>query len=159
MNWSLLSSKALMSGRKALEDARNSLVQSLSQAEERRLETRLLTRPLESAVSSDGQVLLNVSRSGMAVGIRRRCVFARGERYEVSLVDGPTRAELKGTVCWTRSSWADRAPAGNHDGYFQTAGLAFSEPLSTDQRKNWQALRELIESGSADLDLEISPAR
>lgn len=159
MNWSVLSSKALVSGRKALENARNSLVQSLSQEEERRLESRLSGPTLAAKAAPSGEVLLNVSRSGIAVGISRRCAFARGEHYKVSLIDGSTRADLEGLVCWTRSSWSSDSQTGNHDGYFQAAGLEIVEPLSTDQESSWRVLRELIESGSVELDLQISPAR
>lgn len=159
MAWSILSSNGLGSSKKALREARNSLVESLEQPEERRDEFRLFNPSLGSRVSRHGEVLLNVSRSGIAIGVRKKCTFARGEQYMVTLDDGTTQADLQGRVCWTRSTWAGEALEDDGGDYFQAAGMAISEPLSVEQEKRWQALRTLVQDGSAVLDLKISPAR
>jgi len=159
MAWSILSSKGLVSPKKALREARNSLALSLVQPDERREEFRLFNPSLGTGVSTHGEVLLNVSRSGIAVGVSRKCTFARGEHYKVTLDDGTTQADLEGRVCWTRSTWPRGAFEGNGGDYFQAAGMAISERLSVEQEERWRALRTLVQEGSAALDLKIWPAR
>ena len=159
MGWNLLSSTGLVSPRRALRSARDSLVLSLSQPQERRGEFRLFNSTAGTRVMPTGEVLLNISRSGIAVGVRKKCTFARGEYYRVILDDGMNRAAVEGKVCWTRSTWPRDSIASNSGEYFQAAGLAVAPPLSSEQERRWQALRELVQDGSAALDVKIAPLR
>ncbi len=159
MAWKNLRARALASPRQALRRARDTLVLSLTQPEERRGEFRLLSPARGSRMTPRGQMLLNVSRSGIAVGIRKKCAFARGETYRVSLDDGTIQADLEGRVCWTRSTWPRKSADSEEGEYFQAAGLVFARPLTADQEERWQSLRDLVQDGSAELDLKISPVR
>ena len=159
MAWSILRSKALVPPRKALREARESLVSSLVQPQERRGEFRLFHPIIGTSLSPHGEMLLNVSRSGIAVGVRKKCTFARGEWYKIALDDGATQADLEGKVCWTRSTWPRGSVEAKESEYFQAAGLVIAEPLSRVQEKRWKVLRELAQDGSAVLGLKISPVR
>ena len=159
MVWNPLSSTGFVSPRKALRMDRESLVQSLTQPQERRGEFRLFNSTIGARVAPTGEMLLNMSRSGIAMGVRRRCTFARGEHYRVILDDGTNRTDLEGKVCWTRSTWPQGAVESNGSEYFQSAGLAITAPLSNEQEASWEALREMAQDGSAALDVEISPVR
>lgn len=159
MAWNLLNSGGLVSPRKALRDARDSLVLSLSQPQERRGEFRSFNQTVGTRVPRNGEMLLNISRSGIAVGVSKKCTFARGEHYKVTLVAGTIRADLEGKVCWTRSVWPRGSVESKNGEYFQAAGLAINDPLSKEQQECWRALRELVQEGSAALDVKVSPAR
>lgn len=159
MAWNILNTKALVSPRRALQEARKSLAFSLVQPTERRGEFRLFHPTIGNGTSTKGQMLLNVSRSGLAVGVRNRCTFARGERYRIVLEDGTMQADLEGKVCWTRSTWPRGSAESQESEYFQAAGLEIAEPQSSEEQERWRALRALVQDGSTDLDLQISPAR
>jgi hypothetical protein len=158
MAWDLLSSKGLVSPRKSLASARESLVWSLAQPEERRGEFRLFSPTMGARMSPLGERLLNISRSGLAVGVKK-CTFARGEHYRVTLADGSNQADLEGRVCWTRSTWPRESTASDAGGYFQAAGLAIAEPLTRDQAKRWRMLRESVQEGVDALEVTIAPVR
>lgn len=159
MGWNLLTSKGMGSPRKSLRDARDSLVLSLTQPQERRGEFRLFNQAVGTQVSPNGEMLLNISRSGIAVGVRKKCTFARGEHYKVTLDDGTLQADLKGKVCWTRSTWPRDSVESQTSEYFQAAGLAIDEPHSREQQERWRALRVLVQEGSTAVDVKISPVR
>lgn len=159
MAWNLLGTTGFVSPRKALRDARDSLVLSLTQPQERRGEFRLFNPTVGAPVAPTGEMLLNISRSGIAVGVRKKCTFARGEHYRVTLEDGTNRADLEGKVCWTRSNWQRNSVESKGNEYFQAAGLAIAEPLTREQERHWQALRDLVQDGSAALDVKIAPVR
>ena len=158
MAWSFLSSKGFVSPRKSLASARESLALSLAQPQERRGEFRLLSPTMGIRVPPEGEMLLNVSRSGLAVGAKR-CTFARGEHYRLTLADGSHQTNLEGRVCWTRSTWLRESRASDTSAYFQTAGLAISEPLTREQEEGWRTLRESLQEGQAALEVEIRPVR
>jgi hypothetical protein len=148
----------LVSSGKSLASARESLVLSLAQPEERRGEFRLFSPAMGARMSPAGEMLLNISRSGLAVGVKR-CTFARGERYRVTLADGTNQADLEGRVCWTRSTWPRESAASDTGGYFQAAGLALAEPLTREQENRWRTLRESVQEGVAALEVKIDPMR
>ncbi len=93
----------------------------------------------------------------MAIGVRRKAAFARGERYAISLREGDTRADLEATVRWTRSSWYGGSPGNGKGEYFQTAGLTLAVPLTPQAEKRWQALREKVQEGMGSLEIQLSP--
>lgn len=159
MAWNLLSTKALVSPRKALQEARKSLIVSMVKPQERRDEFRLFHPTLGTTESTRGEMLLNVSRRGVALGVRNRCTFARGERYQITLDDGTIQTDLEGQVCWTRSTWPRMAVEAQNGEYFQAAGLVIAEPLSMQQEERWKILRDLVQDGSAALGLKISPKK
>ena len=159
MVWNPLTSTGFVSPRKTLREARDSLTLSLTRPQERRGEFRLFSSAAGTRVSPTGEILLNISRSGISVGVRRKCTFARGERYSVALDDGTNRADLEGEVCWTRSTWPRGSVESKSSEYFQAAGLAIAAPLSRDQENCWKALRELVQDGAAVLDVKIAPVR
>ena len=159
MAWNILSSRTLVSPRRALAEARNSLALSLVKPQDRREEFRLFHPTAGTSVTSRGEMLLNVSPSGMALGVRRKCTFARGERYRITFDDGTTQADVEGRVCWTRSAWPRESVETQRGEYFQAAGFVIAEPLSNDQQERWKTLRDLVQDGSAAVDLKISPVR
>lgn len=136
--------------------ARDSLVMSLTQSHERRGEFRLFNPTIGAGASPTGEMLLNVSRSGLAVGVKN-CRFARGEHYQVTLEHGTNRADLEGRVCWTRSTWSRESAEPGAGGYFQAAGLEITAPLTDEQQERWRSLREQVQDGSAMLDVRIGP--
>ena len=158
MAWDILNAKGLVSPRKSLASDRESLALSLTQARERRGEFRLLSPTLEIGTAPAGEMLLNVSRSGLAVGAKK-CTFARGELYRLTLGDGSNQAKLEGRVRWTRSTWPREANTSDTNGYFQTAGLAIAEPLSREQEERWRIVRESVQEGQVTLEVKIDPVR
>lgn len=159
MAWNLLNSKSLVPPRKSLQEARKSLAVSLTQPEERRGEFRLFNPTMSNTPSPKGEMLLNVSASGLAVGVRNRCAFARGERYKIVLENGSLHADLEGKVCWTRSTWPKVLPDVSNGEYFQAAGMLIEPPTSPEQMERWEALRRLVQDGSTALGLRIAPVR
>lgn len=124
---------------------------------DRRAEFRLFQPGFEGIFADSGEILLNMSQSGVAIGVRHKAAFARGERYVVTLQEGETRADIEGRVCWTRSIWHRQSPGNGRSEYFQTAGLAIANALSPAEEESWKTLLQRVQDGVTSLEMKISP--
>lgn len=97
---------------------------------ERRREIRLAVSPECSVSGGQGSGrILDVTSSGARLEMKTHCVFARGELHRLVLSGLSETFEVEGRVRWTRSEWRP-AGHGQKNEYVQTAGFAFSRPLT-----------------------------
>ena len=158
MAWRLPHPKSLVSAAAALKRDRELLTATIAPSVvDRRGEFRLFHPGFDGVLSESGEILLNMSRSGLAIGVRHKAAFARGERYRVLLQEGDTRADVEGRVCWTRSIWHRETPGNGRTEYFQTAGLAIAGFASPDEEENWHTLRQLVQEGVTSLEMRLTP--
>lgn len=156
MNWPTFGTTSRQTSGRELLDHRESLSTSIFRAvENRREDGRLAIAGKRNGVARQDWVLVNMSQTGMAIRVWGRAPFARGEKFTISLRSNGTRAEVEGRVCWTRSSWHGDQAGQTGKGYCQTAGFVISEDLSEEQESSWQALQELAQNGSDQLEIGL----
>ena len=134
--------------RASLGRAREALLDSISpDPPEHRKESRLTgLRPERRGQIVQGrQVVLNISRMGMAIQGTSQCRFARGEIHRFTLAVGVDTLDVEGKVCWTESEWRYR-PSHVDPIYHQTAGFDLAEALKGDALEIWEILRSMVKA-------------